>query len=133
MHKRRIKRGEISGIYALLIGVGICAAAVLVISFVMTLISLTTSDPTALTEVMSLVALLLGGAVSAFINSKVKSEGGLVISLLSALTFVLLLLLIGLIMSGGALPFKCIANYLCYMGVSALTGFLGSRKRARRR
>lgn len=133
MHKRKIQRKDIRGIYALIIGVGICTAMMLLFSVVMTLVSITTSDPTSLTEVLSLVALLLGGAVSAFINSRLKSEGGFLISLFAALAFVLVLLLIGLIMSGGTLPFKCIANYLCYMGVSALTGFLGSRKRSRRR
>ncbi len=117
----------------LLVGSGLALGILLLFTIALGLYAATTADPTALTGVMGLIALLGSGAVSAFINRRIFGEAGLMIALLSALLLSLLLLGIGLIASGGSLPPRCPVNYLCYMGVSLLSSLLGKPREKRRR
>ena len=90
-------------------------------------------NPTAMTGIFSLASLLLTAALMGFIISKLKGDGGMLISVLSSLLFCLILLTVGLIGTGGKLPLFIPINYLCYMGVAALFAFLGKKREKRGR
>lgn len=90
-------------------------------------------DPLGAADIASLVVLLLSGAISGFLNAKMTREGKLTVVGLSSLAFCLVLLLIGLIATGGGVTLRVFLNYLCYIGVSFLFGWLGSREESRRR
>ena len=91
-------------------------------------------DPTGVIGTYSLIALLLSAAVSGFITSKMKGEGGWRTVLLTALTVVLIMLIAAVIITGGTPEISALMNYLCYIGISVLSGYLAlPRKKHRRR
>ena len=108
-------------------------AIITVISFILALASSFTKDPTALTGAFSLLALILSGALSGFITSKVNGDGGGLIGIISSLISTGALLLIGLVWKGGFLPIDAIINALAYLGVSVIFSFLGQKKLKRSR
>lgn len=91
------------------------------------------SDPLGAADIASLVVLLMSGAVSGFLNAKLTREGKLAVVGLSSLAFCLILLLVGLIATGGGVTLRVFLNYLCYIGVSLFFGWLGSREGSKRR
>ena len=133
MGKTRRKIKDIGGIMPLLIGCGISLLSLVCCSVILGLYSVTTDSPTRLIDVLGLWGLLGSGVISGFVNRKINKERGIGFLFLISLLFTLLLILIGLIVSGGALPLRCIINYLCYLGVYMLSALLGGRKISKRR
>lgn len=91
------------------------------------------ADPLRVADVASLVVLLLSAAVAGFLNAKLTGEGKLAVVGLSSLTFCLVLLLIGLVATGGGVTLRVFLNYLCYIGIALFFGWLGSRETKKRR
>ena len=133
MGKTRRKIKDIGGIWPLLIGCGICLLVLLVCSILLGLYSVSTDSPTKLVDVLGLWGLLASGAISGFVNRKMNKERGVGFLFLISLLFVLVLILIGLVACGGALPPRCLVNYLCYIGIYMLAVVLGGRKSNKRR
>ncbi len=102
------------------------------VTFAVSLISYGTSDPTSLIDPLSLTALLISGAVGSLVITRLSSDKSVPVALLSSLLVALVLLVVGLIASGGALPLRCPINYLCYVGISALVSLLAKRRKERR-
>ncbi|MBQ8528881.1 MAG: hypothetical protein IJ459_04005 [Clostridia bacterium] len=90
-------------------------------------------DPTAKVGLYSLLSLLLAAAVGGFIVSRLSGEGGIKIALLCALAVVMVMLLISVIVTGGAPSVSALMNYGCYLGVYALAAILGKRRGGKRR
>lgn len=113
-----------------LICLGISLSVIIMLSCILALIANTSKDPTGNLAVFSLCALLISGAVSGFITARMKKSMAFVA--LTALAVLLVMLIACIVISckisGGALM-----NYACYMGISCLFGFLGSREPKRRR
>ena len=116
----------------LLICLAISVLCILSVSFIFALISSTSNDPTGSLGIFSLSALLISGAVSGFISGKIKKEGGIGFSALMALATTLIMLIFCIIISG-KVSGGAIMNYVCYIGVSTLMGFLATRKTGRAR
>ena len=91
------------------------------------------NDPTAKVGLYSLLSLLLAAAVCGFIVSRLSAESGIKIALLCALAVVMIMLLISVIVTGGAPSASALLNYGCYLGVYALTAILGKRRGGKRR
>lgn len=91
------------------------------------------ADPLRIADIASLVILLLSAAVSGFLNAKLTGEGKLAVVVLSSLTFCLVLLLIGLVATGGGVTLRVFLNYLCYIGIALFFGWLGKRETKKRR
>ena len=128
--KRRLRRRnipELSGWRAILAGVGLAALSILITSALATLVCYMTKDPLALTDIASLVALLLGGALSGFVLPRLCRDRSILPSLLSSLILPVLLLLFGLLLSGGELSPRIPLGYLCYFGVSAIASLASKR------
>ena len=128
------KHGENIGSMKLLLlgalGSGILLA---IVSFILALICMRMENSSGAANIMPLVALLITGAVSGFVISKIKGEGGVLTGVLSSLFFVLTLLIAALIITGGNVSAKCPLNYICYMGIASLFAFFGKKKNKRRR
>jgi len=103
-------------------------AAVLLAS----LVTYMSNDPTSLSDIASLIALLFSAAVSSFTVAAVLKESRFLISSLSSLLLVLILMLSGVVMSGGALPPKLFLNYICYMGIALFFSYLGTKKQPKK-
>ena len=106
--------------------------AVFVMAFILALISSMTKDPTSLTGAFSLLALLLAGAVSGFVISRVNGEGGKLVGILSSVIATSVMMIVGLIWKGGLLPLGALLNLFAFLAVGVLASILG-KKRARKR
>ena len=120
---------------ALLLILGALGSGVLLLALTMlcSLIAFYTKNPTSLVGILSIAVMLATGAISGFCMSRLKGDGGVLISALCSLLFILILLMIGLIIGGGHISLGSIINYLCYLAVSVLFAFFGRRKGRRHR
>ena len=118
----------------LAIGTLISALSIVVTCLAFTVISSLTKDPTSLIGIFSLTTLLLGGALSGFIISRMRCGGSLT-AIGSSGIIALLMLMIGFIIKGGMLSLSIFLNYLAYLGATALfsSKFLKIGKRKRRK
>ena len=104
----------------------ICSLAVAAIAY-------SSENPTAWLKTGGLISTLLTAAICGFSISKWRGEGGIGYSVLSSLSFVLIMLIIKVVANKGALSFGIFADQVCYMGVASLFAFLGRKRRRRRR
>ena len=117
----------------MLIGTAGAVAAVFAMALLLALFSSFTEDPTSLTGAFSLLALLLAGAVSGFVTSKLCGDGGALIGSLSAVIAGCLMIITGLIWMKGALPFGVVINMLAFIGVSVVAAVIGRKLTRRKR
>ena len=128
---KKYKRKELGLTALMLLGAGFAMAVTVAVAFTLAIISSFTDDPTALTGAFSLLALILAGAISGFVTSKVNGDGGVLIGVLSSVIAAALILIIGLIWNGGSLNLGVILNLASFIGVSVLSALL-SKKFARK-
>ena len=117
---------------ALVFGIVFATAVFFVTAFVLAIILSKTENPTGHVSLCGMVSLFVTAAVSGFVTSRYKGEGGVLPAVLSALFFALVMLLIGLICSKGKLPFINVINLVSFMIIGTLSAMLG-RKRERKR
>lgn len=103
---------------------------ILLLSLLSALIAVSLDDPSKVTGLFSLGSLLISAAVSGVLSSRIKGDGGVKFAILVALAVVLIMLLVNVIVCSGKVSGGSFMNYGCYMGVAALSAFLG-RKRDR--
>lgn len=127
------QRSQKSSGRILVFGLAVQAAMLLLCSMIAAVISSALEDPTGGVGMCAFVALLVGGGVSGIISSKYGKGGKLRVPVLSALAFVLVLLLIGLIAKKGMVPSVTVINLVCYMAVFCLFSVLAKGRRPRRR
>ena len=118
---------------ALLSGVGISLAVLLVFALIASAIIMTASNPTGSVKAASLVTLLVSGAVSGFLISKKRGEGGAFASLLSSIIFIAVILAASLIMSKGQVGGIIFMNCLCYFLISFFFSLLAKKRYRHRR
>lgn len=129
MHKKRFFKGK-KGFGVFLPCTLAAIALILLFSFIGAIAASSSGDTSATIPIYSLLALVLAAAISGFITSRIKGEGGIKTAALSALTIVLLMMLIAIIVSGTVPTLSALMNYCCYMAVAVFSAFLG-RKRGR--
>ena len=130
---KKHKRKELGLGALLVIGTVASVGAVFVMAFILALISSMTKDPTSLTGAFSLLALLLAGAVSGFVISRVNGEGGKLVGILSSVIATSVMMIVGLIWKGGLLPLGALLNLFAFLAVGVLASILGKKKARKRR
>lgn len=111
---------------------GISLVTLLILSLVSSMIIYAGENPTSNIGIASLATLISSAAVSGIIISRYKGNEGMKVAGLSSLATVLIMLIIGVILSGGKFSPSAFINYGCYVGISLLAAYLG-RKRGKRR
>ncbi|MBO5206977.1 MAG: hypothetical protein J6K44_07625 [Clostridia bacterium] len=124
MSKRKAVRGR-SAMRILLLNFLWSAGILLVFSLICTFILGMLDNPTESLGLYSLVTLLVSALVAGFVCR--RSSGTLGAALLSLLLTVIVMMLIGVIISGGKLTLSAVMNYLCYFG-AGLVGAAIKRK-----
>ena len=125
---KKHKRKEL-GLSALsLLGAVFSLATVIAVAFALAIFSAFTKDPTSWTGALSLAALFIGGAVSAFVTSRVNGEAGTLIGILSSVTASAIILIIGLILKKGLLPFGPVINAVAFLAISVIFSILGKKR-----
>lgn len=115
-----------------LICFAISVSLIILLSLISAAIVGSLDDPTESVGIFSLGSMLVSAAISGILSTRIKGEGGLRFATLVALSVVLIMLLINVIISSGRVSGGAFMNYGCYLGVAALSAFLG-RKRERHR
>lgn len=90
-------------------------------------------NPTGSMGMVSMLTLYICAVISGFAVAKFKGEGGVLPSVMSSLIFALFLLVIGLILSKGSVPFVTAVNYIVYVLLAIGGAFLACKKSNRRR
>ena len=126
-YKRRAEAPH--GVKLLLLGTLSMAITFSALSLIFSFIAYTTVDPLSFLGIFGIAALMITAAATGFSEARLGGEGAFLTTVLSSLLFVLLLLLIGLISGGGAVPIGCIINYLCFLALASLSALLGKKIR----
>ena len=130
----KLKKTENNILLSFALSLGVCIATVVAVTFILALIANSSANSTENIPLFTLVSLVVSAAASGVMISRIKGQGGIKFTALVALTFVLILLLIAIIATKGAVPPSAFMNYGCYLGTSLLSAYLTrSRGKARRR
>ena len=116
----------------LLIGTLIGAGIFLVVLLFVTFVTGRTKDPGGTVRLLSLPVFLLSAAVTGFVLGRRNGEGGLRLTALSALLFLLILLLIGMLLSGGHLSWQVLLYDVGYFLTALLCSLPGTKKKRRK-
>ena len=119
---------------ALFLGVFFSAALFACLALVAGAVLYATEDPTASLPMVSLGMFGVSGLISGFFLARRQKEGGTLLAILTSLAFALLLLLVGILLTGGHLSGRVMMNHLCYLLTASLGAILANmRKNAPKR
>ena len=116
-----------------LASVGASLGLILAASLIMSAIAYASDDPTGKISVFSLIALIASAVAGGFASAVLSPEYSLGRTAITSLITVLILILAGAIVDGGALGLSALMNYLCYFGISVLTSLFARHRKKRRR
>ncbi len=128
--KRRLIKDLSPAVYVLASVVGsyiLLAGCAMVLAVVCSL----TADPSALTGAASFAALIICAAISGFLISRLRGEGGFLCAMLTAMLFVVVRIVISLFLVGTDI--SDLLDYACYIGISAIFALIGQKKIRRKR
>ena len=129
---KRYKRKEFGFPALVFMGAGFALAVVVVTALLFSALAYFTADPTAMTGAFSLLTLLVSGAVSGFVTSRVNGEGGSLVSAVSAVIAALLIIAVGLIWRGGLLPLGAVLNTVAFTVISCASAVFGKKRKKRK-
>ncbi len=112
------------------IGVLLSYTVLTVISLLGAFICNATEDPARLVGIVAFAVLLITAAVSSFILSRLRGEGGGLLAILTAAGFVIIRIVISLFLSGTDL--SDLLDCVCYLGMGTIFALLGQKRFGRR-
>ena len=125
---KKHKRKELGLTSLMLLGAAFALVVLILVSFVLSIISNMTKDPTSLIGAFSLIALIVSGGISGFVTSKVNNDGGVLVAILSSVISAFTILAIGLIWKGGAMKLSVPLNLGVFVAVSVIAALLGKKR-----
>ena len=128
---KRFKKND-SPLVSYLICFGAAVASVVLFSFIMALVASLTENPGGLTDILSLVALVLSGAFCGVFVAKFYKQNSIYFAALVSLAISLIMLVVCIIVNG-KVSGSALMNYGCYISVAVFSAFLGSREKKRRK
>ncbi|HBJ18554.1 MAG TPA: TIGR04086 family membrane protein [Clostridiales bacterium] len=120
------RAGATGTIKALLLGILFSLAMFACLALIAGAVLYATEDPTSSLPMVSLEVFGLSGLFAGFFLAARRKEGGTLLSILTALAFALLLLLVGILMTGGHLSGRVMMNHLCYLLTASLGAILAN-------
>ena len=130
---KKHKRKELSLGAMLAIGAVASVVSVGVVAFILAVISSLTKNPTSLTGAFSLLTLVLAGAISGFVISRVMGDGASLVGTLSVAIATVVMLAVGLIWTGGLLPLGALLNLCVFLAVGVIASVLGKQRPRKKR
>ena len=131
MYREKRKKESGKGRF-FLISLAISLGVLILTSLVMSLVAYASPDPTGNIGLYSLISLLLSAAVSGFIISGRYGERRIAMTALISLATVLILIIFGMVASGGRLGLGALMNYLSYFGVAVLISLFSKGRQGKR-
>ena len=129
---KKHKRKELSLGTMLAIGTVASVVSVGIVAFILAIISSLTKNPTSLTGAFSLLTLVLAGAISGFVISRVMGDGASLVGTLSVAIATVAMLAVGLIWKGGLLPLGALLNLCVFLAVGVIASVLGKQRPRKR-
>lgn len=112
---KRFKRNKKHSLLSdTLIGILINALTLLAVALVFALIASLNKNPLGIIRLGGIISLYISAALASIIISAIQRDRNVIASFISALSFSLILLCIGLILSEGSFPLMSAVNYLVY-------------------
>lgn len=112
------------------IGVLFSYAILILLSIFGAFICNLTEDPVRILGTVSFIILLLTAALSGFTLSRIRKDGGVLLSMLSAAGFIVVRIVISLFLSGTDLA--DLLDCICYLSMGCVFALLGQRKLRRK-
>ena len=116
-----------------LICLGFSAILLLLVSFIMALVAVSTENPGGVVGIFALASMLVSAIAGGIFSAKMNHGATLLQNALVPLALVLIMLLIAVIMTGGKVSGGAFMNYGCYLGVFILSVVFGKREPKRHR
>ena len=130
MKKKFYKKSDIGVIGRLFIGAGVAIGAMLIFAVMFGAIAMLFEDVAAKIPIFAMATVVASAIVGGAVVSRAVNDGRTSLSLLSSLMAALILMLVGAIIGGGALPFSVFLNFIIFVGTFTLSAYL-TRKRER--
>ena len=128
-------RGSVgsSPLLTILIRVAFVFASVAILSLIGAAVLSALNDPVKGVGIASLAALVVGGGLSGYINS--RGKGNISSSVIVTVISAAIMLAVSLVLNGGGIKGGALMNLLCYALVSLFFAYIGGRRcsRARKR
>ena len=132
MKKHRNKNADKTPLSVFVFGILFSFLTLIILSFISSLILMSTKNPLFSIKLTSLVTLLAAGAISGFAIAKYKGNLSLGISIAASASAAILMLVISLISAKGNVSGSIFMNYICYVMVSAFFAFIGRKRKMHR-
>ncbi len=133
MFNSKSRKRNTSEFRAIALGAIISILSFLALSFIASLILSALKNPLGFIGITAFAVIMLSGAVSGFLTSKIKENSPFLPTLISALLFTAIILCAGLIMSGGRISSLTAVNAAAYVIIAAAAALLGKRRHKRHR
>jgi hypothetical protein len=130
MKKKFYKKSDIGVVGKLFIGAGVAIGAMLIFAVMFGAVAMLFEDVAAKIPIFAMATVVASAVVGGAVVSRAVNDGKTSLSLLSSLMAALVLMLIGAIIGGGALPFSVFLNFIIFVGTFTLSAYL-TRKRNR--
>jgi hypothetical protein len=124
MKKRFYKKSDIGVIGILFIGAGVAILAMLIFAVIFGAITMLFEDVAAKIPIFAMATVVVSAVVGGAVVSRIVNDGKTYLSLLSSLMASLILMLIGAIIGGGALPFSVFLNFIIFTGAFTLSAYI---------
>ena len=115
MKKKFYKKSDIGVVGKLFIGAGVAIGGMLVFAIVFGAIAMLFEDVAAKIPIFAMATVIVSAIVGGAVASRMVNDGKTSLSLLSSLMAALVLMLIGAIIGGGALPFSVFLNFIIFI------------------
>ena len=130
---KKHKRKEAGLTALMLMGAAFSLGLILAVSLILAAVSLLTDDPTSMTGALSLAALLVAGAISGFVTSRVNGGGGVLVGVLATVIAAAVMLIISLVADGGRVNLGVLVNVGAYVAISVIASVLGKKRVGKRK
>ena len=117
---------------AMLFGVCLTVIMLFAMSMLGAVIAARMENPTSIIGIASTASLYLTAAISSFVISKYKGEGGVLPATVCAIAFSLILLVISAIVNSGHIPAITAINLGAYIIIAFIFALIGQRRTKRR-
>ncbi len=130
---KKIRHGakKSSAVRSIALGVSLIWGFFLLFSLIFTVVLFSGENPTASTALFSLIAFMLAGALGTIANKRIFASCPINAPLFSAITAVIIYLLISAIISGG-IKFGALTSSICFITVAFLLSLLKKDKTRRK-
>ena len=128
MKRKFYKKSDIGTLTRLFVGAGIALGVLMAVVAIFSAIAMLFEDVAALIPPFAMATVVVSAILGGGIVTRTVAEGKITLALLSSLMAALVMMLIGVIIGGGALPFSVFLNFMIFVGAFVLAAYLLKRR-----